>query len=415
MKIPDHYEFICPVKTHSGIRALDHIPIELCSLNAGKPLVVTNQDAAAKGLAKHIVSAFKDSGMTIGIYDGVGENADIGTIKKLSKLYNDKGYDSLIALGSGSVVDTVKALNIVVSGRPEDLKKSTGENGIKKPLRPFIFVPTATGTGFESTRYANIGDMMFSSCHLMPNLAVIDPRVILPESAEKVAGTAMTALAHAVDAFLSPLCSPLADTYISAAAGFISSNVSTVLRNPENRSGRLALVNASMMAGYAFSSVSPGIMHRLARSLSRFSRRTYASCIALVMPYVLGHCLASNGRDASELLLAMEGADIYARTPEKQRTRAVLNRIFSLQNELFEITGGYIPRTLADIGITGDDLNAVAEDVSSEDDSGFSDAFQILNHALDGDPVPMGKASVIKLDMGEEEPEDPGRMSQLPS
>ena len=37
MFLPAQYEFFCPVKTNSGNRALEHLPVELDALNARKP------------------------------------------------------------------------------------------------------------------------------------------------------------------------------------------------------------------------------------------------------------------------------------------------------------------------------------------------------------------------------------------
>jgi len=71
MFFPHHYEFFCPVKTHSGNRALEHLPVELDALNARKPLVITGKDAAKAGLVDVLIHAFRDSGITIGVFDGV--------------------------------------------------------------------------------------------------------------------------------------------------------------------------------------------------------------------------------------------------------------------------------------------------------------------------------------------------------
>jgi len=71
MFFPDNYEFYCPVKINSGNRALEHLPVELDALNATKPLVITDKKIAKKGLIKKIEGAFKDSGITMAIFDGV--------------------------------------------------------------------------------------------------------------------------------------------------------------------------------------------------------------------------------------------------------------------------------------------------------------------------------------------------------
>ena len=141
MFFPDNYEFYCPVKINSGNRALENLPFELDALNARKPLIVTDKENAKKGLIKKITDAFKDSGMTLGIFDGVPPVPDRKLVRGLMNRYRDTGCDSIIAAGEGVVVDTAKALNIVVSGRPEDLHEAAGEDMIQNPLGPFVFVP----------------------------------------------------------------------------------------------------------------------------------------------------------------------------------------------------------------------------------------------------------------------------------
>ena len=52
MFFPDNYDFYCPVKINSGKRALEHLPVELAALNAGKPLILTDRVVAKKGLIR---------------------------------------------------------------------------------------------------------------------------------------------------------------------------------------------------------------------------------------------------------------------------------------------------------------------------------------------------------------------------
>jgi alcohol dehydrogenase len=151
MYLPERYEFFCPVKINSGNRALEHVPFELDALNARKPLVVAGKDVGERGLVGVIIDAFKDSGLAIGVYDGVPSAPDLKLIRELFNIYRDRGHDALIAIGGGSAADTAKVLNIAVSGKPEDIEGCAGENLIKKPLKPLIIVPTTAGTGYYNT------------------------------------------------------------------------------------------------------------------------------------------------------------------------------------------------------------------------------------------------------------------------
>ena len=82
-------------------------------------------------------------------------------------------------------------------------------------------MPTLAGTGYEVSKYAFFAGRDFSSHFLMPHLAVIDPRMTIPEDAVATAATALIALTHAVEAYTGPGKNPLADAYAYAAIQLI--------------------------------------------------------------------------------------------------------------------------------------------------------------------------------------------------
>jgi hypothetical protein len=82
------------------------------------------------------------------------------------------------------VIDTAKGANIVISEGDDDLLKFQGAERIKKPLQPFIVIPTTAGTGSEATSAAVIADeekgvKMLTSYKLFPNVALIDPKMTM--------------------------------------------------------------------------------------------------------------------------------------------------------------------------------------------------------------------------------------------
>ena len=120
MNMPDLFSFQSPVKIESGRRALENIPIELARSESRKPLVLcgSQRDETAEQFA----AAFGDSGAPIVLYEGIPADPDFMTLRELWGLYRDRGCDAIIALGGGTTADAAKALNIAVSGRPEDLE-----------------------------------------------------------------------------------------------------------------------------------------------------------------------------------------------------------------------------------------------------------------------------------------------------
>ena len=388
MFFPDNYEFYSPVKINSGNRALEHLPVELDALNARKPLIITDKALAEKGLIKKITGAFKDSGMTLGIFDGVPTVPDLKLVRKLMNNYRDTGCDSIIAAGGGAVVDTAKALNIVVSGRPEDIKESAGEDLIKNPLGPLVFVPTASGTGFETSMFAILGGLSFASHFLMPDLVVIDPRMVTAEKTDAVVSTAMIALAHCAEAYTCPAKNPVTDTYAYASMQFVMENLANVVKTGDKK-GRLALVNAATMAGITFSNSPRGMGHELGWAAGDISGLPHGICMGILLPYVLEYNINSEGYHMSDMLLPVAGLEIYAGTAENLKAIKAINFIYDMQHDIHDIAKGAIPLTLKDAGISKAALDGIARAAVGEGRLGFNldDCMVILEHAWEGKQI----------------------------
>ncbi|MCP4718206.1 MAG: iron-containing alcohol dehydrogenase, partial [Desulfobacteraceae bacterium] len=121
-----NFTFLCRTKIGFGMNALEHLPFDLSSMGSQKPLVLLDKDAQLGGSTKPLARAFKESGMTLGLcppIDGTRDSDNkLKILKKFYQIYIDKGFDSIIALGTGKVADMAKALNIAVTLGPDTLK-----------------------------------------------------------------------------------------------------------------------------------------------------------------------------------------------------------------------------------------------------------------------------------------------------
>src|SRR5690606_12212846 len=103
------YEFFCPVKLISGVAALEHVPYELSVRSASKPLIITDKGVRGAGLVDIALEAFAGGDLKVGaIYDDVPPDSSLDVVRRAAQLYRDKGCDSIIAIGGGSVIDTSK-------------------------------------------------------------------------------------------------------------------------------------------------------------------------------------------------------------------------------------------------------------------------------------------------------------------
>ena len=362
-----YYEFFCPVKIVAGHKALEHIPFELAALLAKRPMIITDKGVRGAGLLEHVANAFEgaDSQIVV-IFDDVPPDSSLSTVRNAAAIYRENNCDAIIAIGGGSVIDTSKGVNILVSEGGNDLLKYSGAHNLPKPLKPFFVVPTTSGTGSEVTMVAVISDtdkgvkLPFTSYFLMPNAAILDPRMTQTLPPHITAMTGMDALTHAVEAYTCLGHNPVSDAFATAAIRKISENLMKVMDSPKDADGRLELAQASTMAGVAFSNSMVGLVHSLGHSLGAVCHIPHGLCMSLFLPYVLEYNKEVNGDRIGDLLLYLAGAEVYAATPKAQRADKAIQQIRAMRDELY--TRCKLPRTLTETGkVTESQLRQVAE------------------------------------------------------
>lgn len=361
-----YFEFFCPVKIVAGFAALEHIPYELATRGVSRPLIVSDRGVCAAGLVGVVQAALESGGVEANlVFDDVPQDSATATVTAIAKLYRSKGCDSLIAVGGGSVIDTAKAVNILVSEGGDDLSAYAGTNVLKRRLKPLFVLPTTSGTGSEVTAVSVVKDSVsglklpFISQFLLPDVAVLDPRMTLGLPPFFTAATAMDAMTHAVEAFTCLGKNPLSDAYATAAIQKVASHVAGVLDEPSNKEKRLELALAATMAGVAFSNSMVGLVHALGHTVGAVTHVPHGVCMNIFLPHVLEFNLDARRRAIGDLLMPLAGPDVYAKTPEFERPHAAIAAIRRLRDVLWQ--KAKLPRSLSETGkVRRDQLPEIA-------------------------------------------------------
>jgi alcohol dehydrogenase len=393
--LPSYYEFCFPVKIISGHAALNNLPAELVQANVSRPLVLSDPGVTRAGLGKVVTGVFAETGITIaGFYDQVPPESSTLLVNELAGLYRAKQCDSLIAVGGGSVIDTAKGVNILVSLGGNDVRDYRGAETLRGPLKPFFAVPTTAGTGSEATNSAVIADpekgvkMLFVSEFLMPRAAFLDTRMTLTLPPKLTAATGMDALTHAMEAYISIQKNPISDSFAWQAVHLVGENLRRVAKNPEDREGRLALANASTMAGTAFSNSMVGCVHSMGHATGGVAHVPHGVAMNIFLPFGLEFNLPRRAEMIAELLLPLAGPEVYASTPAEQRAARTIAEVRSLKEDLYASTA--LPRNLQEAGVTRAQLDDIAR-LAINDGSAMmnpeelrvEDARQIAERAFD--------------------------------
>lgn len=350
-----YYEFYCPTKIVAGHSALENIPFELSVLSTKRPLIITSPSIQHKGLLAEVERVFHGLDIQIaGIFSQVPPDSSLEVVKEITKYYRHQGCDSILAVGGGSVIDTAKAVNILVSEGGDDLLAYSGAHHLTRPLKPLFVIPTTAGTGSEVTMAAVISDiknqqkLSFASYYLMPNVAILDPRMTLTLPTQMTAMTAMDALTHAIESYTGMAHNPISDIYAMTAIEKISQNLIPCLQDLDNVDLRLELAQASTLAGIAFSNSMVGLVHSLGHAVGAVAQLPHGLCMNLFLPYVLQFNLEHDRERIGRLLMVLAGTEVYAQTPEPQRAEKAIQTILKLRNQLYEIA--QLPRTLQETG-----------------------------------------------------------------
>lgn len=363
--LPDYYEFTFPVKIISGYTALNNLPAELVQSKSQRPMLITDSGVTKAGLIQIVLGAFTESGISIGaLYDQVPPESSTLVVNQLAQLYRDKNCDGLVAIGGGSVIDTAKGVNILVSLGGSDVRDYRGAETLPGPLRPFFVVPTTAGTGSEATNSAVIADpekgvkMLFVSEFLMPRAAFLDARMTLTLPPRLTAATGMDALTHAMEAYISIQKNPMSDAYAWQAIHLVGSFLRTVVRQPDHKEGRLALANASTMAGTAFSNSMVGCVHSMGHATGAVAHLPHGLAISIFLPVGLEFNLPRRAEQIGEMLLPLAGPEVYAATPPDQRPQKTIAEVRRLKDDLNLACG--LARTLKEAGVGRDKLDEIA-------------------------------------------------------
>lgn len=390
----EYYEFFCPVKIVAGYRALEHMAYELSSRGCERPLLVTDQGVAGAGLSEGVRAALVAGGVTPAAeFDAVPPDSSLAAVKAAARAYREADCDSLVAVGGGSVMDTAKAVNILVTEGGDDLRRYTGANNLPKRLRPFVAVPTTSGTGSEVTSVTIIKDeqagakLPVLSQFLLPDVAVLDPRMTARLPPRITAATALDALTHAMESYTCLAKNPMSDAYAAAAIGRVGRWLVPVLEHPGDETGRLALAQAATMAGIAFSNSMVGIVHALGHAVGAIAGVHHGTCMGIFLPVVLEFNLDVRRQEIGELLLHLEGPEAYARVAPGERGEAAVAAVGRLKDRVHELCG--LPRTLSETGqVSREDFPRLAR-VALDDgttlynpvEASYEDALALLEKA----------------------------------
>jgi len=307
------------------------------ALECQRPLIVTDKMMVQLGYVARIQESLSALGIHSDIFDDTVPEPTVSSIQAGVEMVRDGNYDSIIAIGGGSPIDSAKAISILgkYGGQMRDYKFP---RLVTEPGLPIIAIPTTAGTGSEATRVTVITDdtndekMLCVGIGFMPTVALVDYELTLSVPARTTADTGIDALTHALEAYVSKKANAFSDIQAVAAMKLLAPNLRRVFNNGQDREAREAMMLGSTLAGIAFSNASVALVHGMSRPIGAFYHVPHGLSNAMLLPAVTEYSIPAAEHRYANAARAMGIAQ--ASDSDASANQRLMAELYAINREL---------------------------------------------------------------------------------
>jgi len=275
-----------PKKIIYGIDTINQLPEEAIMIGKKFSLFCGEASLKKSGYLEKILELLEMKGLEIQIINGITPEPNIPLVLEILNKVKEYKPDGIIAIGGGSVIDTAKVVSALIATNSSisELRGKEIEFSI-----PIIASPTTAGTGSEVTRFAVITDLdtkdkfILYGKALIPQIAIIDPKLTFTMSPLVASATGIDALSHAIESFLSRSATCTTDLWAKGALETLWNNlIPSILENSLYSKERVSY--ASFWAGVAINNTKTTLVHAMSRPLGGLYNIIHGIANGILLP-----------------------------------------------------------------------------------------------------------------------------------
>ena len=344
--------------SYFGRGAREKLGYEIKRRGLKKVLLITDYTLIESNVSQMINDVLEKNGLTFFVFYNVKPNPTIKNVQDGLMFAQINNVDCIVAVGGGSVIDTAKAISIIMTN-PEhsSVVSLDGVVETRNKALPMFAIPTTSGTAAEVTiNYVITNEdqmkkMVCVDANDIPVCSIIDPDLMQTMPQFIAATTGMDALTHAMEGYITKQAWLIPDMFHINAMALIYKN----LEKAANQKDRLAvekMAYAQYIAGMGFSNAGLGIVHSMAHSLGSFFEVPHGHANAIMLP----HVMRFNGKVCPDLFRNMGKAFglNMENLSDEEAVEKIVNAIEDLNKRL------NIPTSLKEIGIPFEMLPTLA-------------------------------------------------------
>lgn len=330
--------------------------------NIRSVLLVTGPFLRKSGATEILEKLIGDAQIHLAVYDRTNPNPTTQNVAEAKQMYLKEGCECLIAMGGGSPIDCAKAVGASIVRPEKSLHQLKGVLKVRKKIPMLFAIPTTAGTGSEVTLAAVITDEKthckypINDFVLIPQVAVLDPKLTFSLPPQLTATTGMDALTHAVEAYIGRSTNRKTRADSLQATRLIFENLRHAYQEPKNYEARKQMLHASYLAGEAFSVSYVGYVHAVAHTLGGQYNIPHGLANAVLLPIVLEEYGSAVYKKLHEL--AISAGVATEEDSDENAAKTFIREIRRLNEEM------QIPRTLDEI--QKEDIESMAKKAEQE-------------------------------------------------
>ena len=332
-----------------GRHSLSQIGESVLRIGVSKVFMVSDEGVINAGWVDKAVHYLRAVGLHTEIFSALSTNPKDYEVTEGVVRYLNSGCDGIVAVGGGSPTDVAKAIATLATNGGQ-LQDYEGINKITSPLPPMVIAPSTAGAGSEVSQFAIIVDtirklkMSIISKSLVPDIAIVDPELLVTKDAKLAAATGLDAFTHGIEAYVSLAATPLTDIHALKAVQLISQNLRQAVSNRLDVESNTNMAMASLTAGLAFSNAILGATHAMTHQVDGLIDQHHGETNASILPHVMEFNLPVCPEKFRDIAFAM-GEDIAGLDPLAAGERAI-----TAVSRLISDIG--LAKGLGDIGLT---------------------------------------------------------------
>ena len=327
----------------------------LNSIKGKRALIVTDANIVKLGLAEPVVAQLKAANIECKIFDGVEPDPSIKTVEKATAIAKDFKPDWFIGLGGGSPMDASKSVWACYAAGIGPMDISLSEIYDLRAKAHQICIPTTSGTGAESSWGIILTDtehdrkVGVGSYETMPDIAILDPLMVMGMPPQITGETGMDALCHAIDGYVSAWRNQFTDGPGLIAIKLVFENLKKAYDNGKDEDARKNMMCAASLAGTCFINCMAGLSHSAGHALGGLFHTPHGRAVALYLPYTMEYIIHGSEEAMVRYAEIARFCNILRDNDDKKCARALVDAVRNLAKSLGQ------PMTIKDLGIKRED------------------------------------------------------------